>query len=105
MNSREKGKRGEREAARAWEAAGLGPARRGQQYSGIEGDDIIVQQGVHVEVKRTERFKLYAALEQSLRDAAHDEAPIVLHRSNGKPWVVVTYLSTLKGLIRKLDES
>lgn len=89
--SREKGKRGERDAAKAIETAlGLN-ARRGVQYAGgNESPDVVADlPGVHFEVKRTERLALYDALEQAQKDAAPSAVPVVLHRRNLKPWVCV----------------
>ena len=89
MNSRSKGKRGELEAAREIERIGLGAARRGQQFSGVEGKDVVHSiPGVHIEVKRVESLSLYPAVEQAIRDAGGD-LPVVLHRRNRKPWLFV----------------
>jgi len=88
-NSRNKGKRGELELANHLKKKGYN-ARRGQQYSGANGDaDVVGLDGIHIEVKRTERLKLWDALEQSKRDAKAYEFPIVVHRANYKEWVVV----------------
>lgn len=90
MNSNQKGKRGERDAAKFLREHGF-EARRGQQFSGGGDSPDVVHSipGVHIEVKRTERFRLYAALEQAIEDAGPDDTPVVMHRQNGKPWVVV----------------
>ena len=87
MNSREKGKRGEREFARLCREHGY-EARRGQQYSGIEGQDVVGLPGVHVEVKRVERLNVNDAIFQSHMDAAEGEIPIVAHRKNQDVWLV-----------------
>lgn len=89
MNSKDKGKRGEREWAKVCRAEGY-DARRGQQFCGLEGDaDVIGLPGVHMEVKRTEALRLYDAMGQSVRDAKDDEIPIVAHRKNDCGWVVI----------------
>ena len=50
-NSRAKGKAGERELAKKLREFGV-DARRGQQYSGANGDaDVVGLQGVHIECK------------------------------------------------------
>ena len=85
--SREKGKAGEREFARLCKAYGY-DAHRGQQYSGLGGEDIVGLPGVHVEVKRVESLRLYDALDQAKRDAG-DKKPIVAHRRNRSQWVVI----------------
>lgn len=87
INSRRKGVTGERELARLLQGYGF-DARRGQQYSGLGGDDVVGLPGVHVECKRTERLNLDAAMDQAIRDAKPDETPAVFHRKNRKEWLV-----------------
>jgi len=102
-HSREKGKRGEREAARALtEVLGL-PARRGQQYDGTEGKDVVTVPGLHVEVKRVESLRLYPAVEQAKRDAADGEVPIVLHRKNEREWLLIVPLASVPPLIERVS--
>lgn len=86
MNSKRKGKEGELEFVKLCRAYGYN-ARRGQQYSGIEGKDVIGLPGVHVEVKRRERFDLYNAVGQAVRDAK-GELPMVAHRKNNCGWLI-----------------
>lgn len=87
--SREKGKRGEREIAAILKAHGY-DARRGQQFCGANGDaDVVGLDGIHIEVKRTEKLKLYEALEQAQSDARDGELPVVMHRKNNHEWVVI----------------
>jgi Holliday junction resolvase len=90
--SREKGKAGEREFAALCREHGY-EAQRTAQNRGKTGEagDVEGLPGIHVEVKRKEKFNLYEALEQAQRDAAAGERgmPIVAHRRNGKPWVIV----------------
>lgn len=83
MNSRDKGARGELEWAEELKARGF-EARRGQQFSGGGDSPDVVHNipGVHFEVKRTERFSLYAAVDQARRDAGTTNMPIVVHRCN-----------------------
>lgn len=103
VNGCRKGKAGEREAAKAWRDAGLGGARRGRQYSGLEGRDLVLDvEGVHPEVKRTEALSLYEAVEQAARDARPGEVPIVLHRRNRKPWLVIFELALAQALVARL---
>lgn len=88
-NSKRKGATGEREVANILKGRGY-DARRGQQFCGANGDaDVIGIPGIHIEVKRTESFQLWNALEQSKNDARPYEKPIVVHRKNNKQWVVV----------------
>lgn len=97
VNSKNKGKRGELEAAEALRAIGL-DARRGQQYNGAESADLISVPGVHWEVKRSESFSLYKALEQAQADAQDGQVPVVLHRRSRREWVAVVPLSLLRVL-------
>src|SRR5699024_10044443 len=67
---------------------GFDRARRGQQYSGIEGKDVVGLPNVHVEVKRVERLNLSKAMEQAMEDAGDEEIPIVAHRKNREKWKI-----------------
>ena len=104
VNSREKGKRGEREASQELKRIFPGVQfRRGQQYrGGDDSPDIVGMDGVHLEVKRTEKFQLWKALDQAERDRGADDIAVVLHRRNKSPWVAVVALDDLPNLVRKL---
>ena len=88
MNSRDKGARGEREFAAFLAAHGF-KARRGQQFCGIEGDDVVSEAlpQFHFEVKRVERLNVTEAMEQARRDA-RDRVPVVAHRRNACEWLI-----------------
>ena len=88
MNSRTKGKRGELEAAKLLKKYGY-DARRGQQFSGANGDaDVVGLPGIHIEVKRVEKLNIENAVDQAIRDSREDEKPAVLHRKNRRKWLV-----------------
>lgn len=88
MNSRNKGARGERELAELLRGYGY-EARRGQQFSGANGDaDVVGLPGYHIECKRVERLNIDEAMAQSIRDARENEIPIVCHRKDRKGWLV-----------------
>ena len=88
MNSRNKGKRGELEAARILREHGY-EARRSQQYAGINNDaDVVGLPGIHIEVKRVEKLNVDEALQQSIRDAKDDEVPVLMHRKNRTEWKI-----------------
>jgi len=89
MNSKDKGKRGEREFAELLRKNGI-DARRGVQYSGNpESPDVVTElKDYHFEVKRTEKFNLYKAMRQAIKDAG-EKIPIVAHRQNKENWVVI----------------
>jgi Holliday junction resolvase len=97
--SRQKGKRGEREAAAELAVVFGCEARRGVQYQGGPDSPDVVLEGVavHVEVKRTETLSLYTATDQA-RDDAGGKIPLVLHRRNGKAWVAIVELEHLPAL-------
>ena len=99
MNAKRKGDHAELELLHLLEEYGI-PCHRNQQgiladFAGGRGNpDIQAQiggQDYHIECKRTERFSLYPALEQAQRDAV-DMVPVVMHRANRKPWVVILTL-------------
>ena len=101
--SRNKGKRGEREAAKELNRLFGLEARRAQQYCGEAGDaDLIGVEGIHVEVKRVERFHMHAALEQADNDHKQGEVPMVLTKQNLKSWVFCCYLDDLPKIIDRL---
>ena len=104
-NSREKGARGERELASKLREHGF-EARRGQQYSGANGDaDVVGLPGIHIEAKRVERLNLYDALAQSKRDAREGEKPVVMHRKNNSEWVVIQPLDDWIEMYKETEES
>ena len=89
--SRDKGKRGEREWAAYLSKHGF-PARRGVQYrGGPDSPDIVcdVLPEFHFEVKRTERLMLHSAIEQAALDATDGQIPLVAHKKNHQPWLVI----------------
>lgn len=88
MNSRTKGKRGELEAAHILKKYGY-DARRGQQFSGANGDpDVVGLPDIHLEIKRVEKLNIDDALQQSIRDARDAEIPVVMHRKNRTEWKI-----------------
>ena len=88
MNSRNKGKRGELELAKKLREYGY-DSRRGQQYSGANGDaDVVGLPGIHIECKRVEKLNIYDAISQAKHDAKAEEMPVVVHRKNNSEWLV-----------------
>lgn len=99
-NSRRKGAVGEREIAKYLREHGFTEARRGQQFKGgADSPDVVGLTGFHVEVKRVERLDLNAAMEQSIKDSAPDEIPIVVHRRNNDYWKVTMRLDDFMEVI------
>jgi Holliday junction resolvase len=99
MNARAKGARGERELAEKLREYGY-TARRGQQFSGANGDaDVVGLPGYHIECKRDERLNIDEAMAQSIRDARDKEIPIVCHRKDRKGWLVTMRLEDFMEVI------
>ena len=94
LNSKAKGSAGERELAEILRQAGHTEAHRNEQryIGGKENPDVSLE-GFHVEVKRAEKFNAYSALEQAEADANGKAIPIVCHRRNRKPWIVIMKLT------------
>lgn len=86
VNSRRKGAEAEREFSRFCKEKGY-DCRRGQQYSGIGGDDVVGLPGIHIEVKRVEKLNIHNAMEQSIRDSKGN-VPIVAHRRSREEWLI-----------------
>lgn len=92
VNSREKGKRGEREFAKLCRQYGH-DARRSQQYAGgVDSADVVGLPGVHIEVKygydmTIEEIRKF--LQQAIRDSSGTgNIPIVAHRKTYGKWFV-----------------
>jgi Holliday junction resolvase len=96
LNSRAKGAHGERDAADALTRLGF-TARRTVQYNGRAGDADLETSidGVHLEVKYTERLSPYAFMAQAERDSRGRSIPVVMMRSNRKAWLVCCELNQL----------
>ena len=88
--SRNKGKVGEREAAKELTRVLGVDASRGRQFQGSDDSPDVRTSlhGTHFEVKRVEALQLYPAMQQATDDAGAN-VPVVLHRKNNKPWLVV----------------
>ena len=92
VNSRRKGANGEREISHILQEYGY-EARRGQQFSGLNGDaDVVGVEGLHIEVKRVQNLNVEKALQQAERDAREGEMPSVFHRKDREKWKVTIRL-------------
>lgn len=103
MKSKRKGNDGERELLQLLQDRGIEAQRNDQHYVGGRcNPDVGAQIGnreFHFEVKRTEKFRLYESLSQAQRDAEVEHVPVVAHRSNRRPWVVVLTLEDFLQLV------
>lgn len=93
INSKVKGKVGEREVAHLLREAGYKDARRSQQYCGTDDTSDVVCDSLpyphHIEVKRDQKLNVEKALQQAERDRGeHTSTPVVFHRKNGEAWKV-----------------
>lgn len=105
INSRAKGVAGERELAGILRDYGY-ETRRGQQFSGLHGDaDVVGLPRIHLEVKRVQALNIDKAMDQSIRDAREGEIPTVMHRKNGRPWLVTMTLDSWIELYREWEAS
>lgn len=84
-NSKDKGKRFERELAGRLREHGYTDCRRTAQYCGNTGDasDVIGLPNIHIEAKHQETMRLYDWVAQAKRDAnGNGRIPAVFHRKN-----------------------
>ena len=90
MNSREKGKRGERLWRDFLKSYGY-TARRGQQFSGgDDSPDVICEElddTIHFEGKFVEKLNIHDAMTQAKRDGGNKIAVVAHKRSRGE-WLV-----------------
>lgn len=104
LRSRNKGKRGEREAADILRRLFFLPAKRTSQRRGDLAADIDCGCNVHVEVKRRAKIGAMRFLEQAESDAAEGELPIVLLREDGDTeWSVLLRIENFAGVIREFE--
>jgi Holliday junction resolvase len=101
INSRQKGKRGERLWRDELRAQGF-TARRGQQYAGgNESPDVVCNElsNLHMEVKFVENLNLDKAYEQAMNDSGAKHF-IVAHKKNNKDWKVTMSADLFFKIIR-----
>ena len=103
--SRRKGKGGERELARLFCDEGFRARRGAQHRGGPDSPDVLVDDlpRLHVECKRTERLRIYDAVDQAARDAGPDQVPVVAFRSNECRWLAILDLRDFLGIVRESD--
>ena len=101
INSKNKGKRGELAVVHELNKRGY-DAKRGVQYKGgPDSPDVVGLPGYHIEVKWTQKTDMYGWIEQAKRDKGEDETPIVIHKKDGKPWLVIM---TLEDFLNGIDK-
>ena len=99
-NSKEKGKRGEREVARILRDHGY-DSHRTAQYCGNTGDaaDVVGIPGFHIEVKRCETTKIWDWIHQAENDHKADTVPLVVFRRSHEQWQVALSLEAFLELL------
>lgn len=104
IDSKEKGKRGEREAASVLRLLlDKDDIQRGQQNKGgIDSPDVLIaNSSLHAEIKRVERLNIYDAIDQAVRDG-ESKVPFVMHRRNKREWLITVRLSDLIAFCREI---
>lgn len=107
INSKQKGARYEREIASKLRDYGY-EARRTAQYCGNTGDasDVVGLNGIHIECKHCEQFRIYDWMAQAIRDSAGSEnLPAVFSRRNNSETLVTMRLEDWIQLYREWESS
>ena len=104
-NSRRKGANGEREAAKAINAAlGIDATRMGRNGRTAEDIDHAIP-GVWVEVKRPARLAWWKYLIQARRDAG-EKIPTVMMRPDGdRSWMIAVPVDRLREFAKQITET
>jgi hypothetical protein len=99
MNSRSKGKAGELEVIKIlceyWPKA----CRNLDQARGSSGQDVLNTEGIHFQIKRTERLEIWKALEQTHSEAAELDLPVLVFRRSRSEWHACLPLEELLPLL------
>lgn len=103
LTSRVKGQRGEREVSAILRAHGFEARRGTQTRGGKEEPDVVTSlPGYRLEVKRTERLNIWAAIQQcddDLDPADDDTVPVVVFRRNRSRWYICLPFEDFLGVI------
>lgn len=107
INSKEKGKRFEREVASKLRDYGY-EARRTAQYCGNTGDasDVIGLDGVHIECKHCEKISIYDWMAQAVRDSkanGRGDIPAVFFRKNNAEILVTVRMDDFMKFYQEWD--
>lgn len=105
LASRQKGQRGEREVAKLiHDTLGHDTHRGFQSRGGSEQPDVVGLPGHHVEVKRTEKLQIWAAMRQAEDDCDEASMPIVFARKSREPWLVILWAEDYLRLLKEKEE-
>lgn len=104
MNSRRKGKRGEREARDVVRRyLGFPQVFRSAQAAGSLSADLGGTGALHVEVKRPARLGAEKYLLQAERDAEPGKVPVVLTRQDRGEWILMVRVRNVDRLVGELN--
>lgn len=88
INSKQKGKRIEREFAHFLNDTFGFNCRRGQQFrGGNESPDVVGVEGIHFEVKGDEHLNVHKAMLQAVGECGSN-IPVVAHKKNRTEWLL-----------------
>jgi hypothetical protein len=110
QKSRNKGKRGEREAAKVLSKILGMKLSRGVQYKGTPNSPDVTgleDIGLHPEVKRDERTistTMYKALQQAENESG-SHTPFLISRRNNKEWIIALKLEHLMEFCKSINEA
>lgn len=98
-SSQKKGRGGELEICRIFQAHGI-RAEPGKPVSFGETPDVLNIPGVHPEIKRVERLNVSEAMAQAVRDSEKfkDGMPVLFHRRNRQGWLCAMRMEDWMGL-------
>ena len=105
VNSRQKGKRIERQWRDELREAGFLKSFRGQQYCGAAGNaDVVCPElpNLHFEVKGVQNLNVSKAIKQAIGDCGA-KTPVVAHKKNGEPWLVTMLADDWLRLVKDSD--
>lgn len=104
LTSRRKGAAAEREVAAILRTHGFDARRGTQTRGGTEEPDVVTSlPGYHLEVKRTEKLSIWAAIAQAERDldpADDVTVPVVVFRRNRSRWMVALPFEDFLALVK-----
>jgi hypothetical protein len=106
-NSRQKGKRGELDAAETIRRLFSWTTRRTQQFKGTsDSSDVEVTETPDAfwEVKREEHLNVFKALATAVAEAG-PKLPILMHRRNNTDWLVTVRAADLARLARVVTKA
>lgn len=107
VDSRNKGKRLELDAAALLRGIGFQGAERCQQFQGLGSDGDIRVPGVpiHWEVKGRQAIRVYTWMDQALADCRRGRVPTVMMKGDRRPWLLMLRAGDLPMLVKASMEA